>query len=586
MAPPPPPLLPLAHLLLVAAVGEAAAGVDLGALTRQRVQQVLDRPRAEVLNASLGDGTTAAQALAINNLLGVCGIPGWPTGNGDMGAWDGMCRVKAERPWRWPFDHGLHCNMVNEWYFFVGTFHLHDVVIGVEFMLSFQKLAPDGHCTCEYDANSTLPPLGTRPRLSDPSGRLAEAQLSVIVAPTQRNGSAVSSEARHYQAAPLVEWWTGEGDRSIAGGAGGLGQGREWGFRVGGYKISARTDALDEMSISGSDRDSGLSVDLHLRRALPPLMQGHGSGYVGDPPNANGEAYYSLPGLAPTGNITAAGVTYQVRPEHGLGWVDHQFGSIGVSSDPAIAALAYGRYAVADQNVNPVNLGFGVPGTEIWFGVHIWDWRASFDDAEQVGQAQTFIGAFTAHFVDGMHMWSEHPENWKPGRGNSTLPFASLMLADGSQYKVEYAYQVLEWFTADDGSRYGTKFLLLRQGHPSRVQRHWEEEEDRTRASSTSQSTAAVAVALPEAFYLTSVAADSRTEWASGGNYYEGVVEATDFKTGRRIGYGYTEGVGWDRGQIKETVRRALRLTHGEQATDEVVALLSSRPPHSRPPPR
>eukprot|EP01046_Picozoa_sp_COSAG06_P002103 COSAG06_NODE_71_length_25945_cov_9.124468_34_plen_155_part_00 len=39
-----------------------------------------------------------------------------------------------------------------------------------------------------------------------------------------------------------------------------------------------------------------------------------------------------------------------------------------MSTDPAIAALAYGRYAVADQNVNPVNLGFGVPGTEIWCG--------------------------------------------------------------------------------------------------------------------------------------------------------------------------------------------------------------------------
>ena len=573
MAPAPLLLLPLWQLLLAVVAGDVtAAQVDLGALTRQRVQQVLDTTRATVLNASLDDGTTPAQALAVNNLLGVCGIPGWPTGNGDMGAWNGMCRVKDERPWRWPFDHGLHCNMVNEWYFFVGAFHLDDTVVGVEFMISFQKLAPDAHCACEYDINSTHQPLDAKPRLGDPSGRLAEVQFAVVVAPKQRNGSAVSSEAHHYQATPLVEWWTGEGG----------GQGREWGFRVGGYTISAPTDALDELRVNGSDRASGLSVDLRLRRALPPLMQGHGSGYVGDPPNANGEAYYSLPGLAPTGNVTAAGVTYEIRPEHGLGWIDHQFGSIGVSTDPAIAALAYGRYAVADQNVNPVNLGFGVPGTEIWFGVHLWDWHASFDDAEDAGKAQTFIGAFTAHFVDGMHMWSEHPENWKPGRGNSTFPFASLMLPDGSQYRVNYAYQVLEWFTAEDGSRYGTKFLLLRQGHPQPLGG----KEDGRRGSSTVQSAAAAAVALPEAFYLTSVAADSRTAWASGGNYYEGVVEASDFKTGRRIGYGYTEGVGWDRGQIKETVRKALRLPDGEQATDEVVALLSSRPPHSRPPPR
>ena len=44
--------------------------------------------------------------------------------------------------------------------------------------------------------------------------------------------------------------------------------------------------------------------------------------------------------------------------------------------------------------------------------------------------------------------------------------------------------------------------------------------------------------------------------------------------------------VGEIKEKIKETVRKALRLPDGEQATDEVVALLSSRPPHSRPPPR
>ena len=46
--------------------------------------------------------------------------------------------------------------------------------------------------------------------------------------------------------------------------------------------------------------------------------------YVGDPPNANGEAYYSLTGLAPTGQITAEGRTYDIKPEHGMGWIDHQ----------------------------------------------------------------------------------------------------------------------------------------------------------------------------------------------------------------------------------------------------------------------
>ena len=76
-----------------------------------------------------------------------------------------------------------------------------------------------------------------------------------------------------------------------------------------------------------------------------------------------------------------------------------------------------------------------------------------------------FLGAFTAHFVDGMRMWSEQPRNWLPDRGNSTLPFAQVLLAEGNaSHSVHYAYEVLEFFTAPDGSRYGSKFLMLRQG--------------------------------------------------------------------------------------------------------------------------
>ena len=216
--------------------------------------------------------------------------------------------------------------------------------------------------------------------------------------------------------------------------------------------------------------------------------------------------------------------------------------------------------------------GFGVPGTEIWFGLHLW-----VDDLH----SGPFLGAFTAHFVDGMRMWSEQPRNWLPDRGNSTLPFAQVLLAEGNaSHSVHYAYEVLEFFTASDGSRYGSKFLMLRQegteGH-----------------------------GLPAVFELTSlagghdrllfsrqaawshwrhcVAADSRTRWASGGEYYEGVVEARDVATGKLIGYGYTEGVGWDRQQISRTVATALR---DDAPSAETVGLLSSRPPHTQPPPR
>ena len=350
----PPPLAaaapPLLLLLALCPAAAAISGADLGAATRQRVSQVLDARRAGVINAALDNRTTPVQALAVNQLLGVCGIPGWPTGNGDMGAWRGACRLSRQREWVFPYDHGLHCNMVNEWFFFVGTFHVDETVLGVELMFSFEKLVPDPYpsCPCEYDANSTLRPRrGAPPRLQDPSGRLAEVQFAVIVAPKRLDGSAVSPKARHRQAAPVVEWWTGAESEGSPG---------EWGFRIGNYSITSPSPELREVHIRGADGPSGLAVDLRLRRALPLLMQGGGSGYVGDPANGNGEAYYSLTGMLPDGVVTAGGRSFKVRPEHGMGWLDHQFGSVGVATGDAIAALAYGRYAVANQNVNPVNL--------------------------------------------------------------------------------------------------------------------------------------------------------------------------------------------------------------------------------------
>ena len=151
-------------------------------------------------------------------------------------------------------------------------------------------------------------------------------------------------------------------------------------------------------------------------------------------------------------------------------------------------------------------------------------------------------------------MWSEEPKNWLPNQGNSTLPFAAVLLADGTQHKVQYAYQVLEHFTAEDGSRYGSKFLMLRQEKPLHQEGEEEQQQQKGQtqqeslrqgqqgqqgqekkkgteeevarpdgsdqaasasaaaasAAAASASAAAVASALPAAFYLTSVAKDSR----------------------------------------------------------------------------
>ena len=330
-----------------AAAAAAAPAQTLASTARDRVQAVVDPQRAAVLLRALDNQTTPVQALAVNRLLGVCGVPEWPSGYGEMGAARGMCRVAEQRPWDFPFDHGLHCNMVDEWFFFVGAFHVNDTVLGVELMFSFSKLAPDPQCTCEYDTptrNRTDSKPHRQLRTHDPSGRLAEVQFAVIVAPKTLGGSAVSPIAKHIQATPLVQWWRGE-NSSV------------WGFQIGEYSITAGSNSLTELHVVGNDSETGISVDLKLRRTLPPLLQGMGSGYVGDPKDSNGEAYYSLTGLSPHGLIVVGNQTYTLAGEqHGMGWLDHQYGSIGVASNPVVAALAWGRYAIANQNVQPASL--------------------------------------------------------------------------------------------------------------------------------------------------------------------------------------------------------------------------------------
>jgi hypothetical protein len=80
-----------------------------------------------------------------------------------------------------------------------------------------------------------------------------------------------------------------------------------------------------------------------------------------------------------------------------------------------------------------------------------------------------------------------------------------------------------------------------------------------------------------------SLAADSQTRWASGGHYYEAAAEVRDAQSGALVGWGYSEGVGWDHHQIQDTVATALRTK--TPPSELVVGLLSSRPPRTKPPP-
>lgn len=142
------------------------------------------------------------------------------------------------------------------------------------------------------------------------------------------------------------------------------------------------------------------------------------------------------------------------------------------------------------------------------------------------------------------------------------LTVGTLQYADGTQEPIGYSYNVTEWLTTEDGSTYGTAFRLSRDGSDSNGTRRG---------------------VMPIAFDVVAVASDSRMRWSNGALYYEGAVEVREVGTGHIIGYGFTEAVGWDRSAIRSIVSTALRLDH---PSDEVVDLLSSRPPRDKPPPR
>ena len=98
--------------------------------------------RLELLLPALDNETTPEQALAVNTLLGVNFIHNPLSRGPAMSAVSGMCRLGSRRQWDFPGDHGLHCNMVTEWCFAVGTFDVGTHVVGYELMIHFRRSHP------------------------------------------------------------------------------------------------------------------------------------------------------------------------------------------------------------------------------------------------------------------------------------------------------------------------------------------------------------------------------------------------------------------------------------------------------------
>ena len=260
---------------------------DLASRARARISDVFDERRARLLNGAIGETVSARQLLALTRLLGDNFIP--TASKEEMGSAKGMCRVNETRPYDFRSDHGLHCNIVDEWFFAVGS-HLPTemgsrvpemgspgVVVSFVVALAFQKMFPSA-CACDYGVDAPRP---TAPRLGDAGGRAVDALFAVARGPP---GGATNFS----RAAPASFFWTGDDAVDAA-----------WGFRVPNLSFEGDAD-LETIRVLAADGDAGIAVNLTLERHGRPFLLQGGDGYVGSPATGNGMGYYSLPAVSYT----------------------------------------------------------------------------------------------------------------------------------------------------------------------------------------------------------------------------------------------------------------------------------------------
>ena len=497
----------------------AGAAADLASRARARISDVFDERRARLLNGAIGETVSARQLLALTRLLGDNFIP--TSSKEEMGSAKGMCRVNETRPYDFRFDHGLHCNIVDEWFFAVGS-HLPTemgsrvpemgspgVVVSFVVALAFQKMFPSA-CACDYGVDAPRP---TAPRLGDAGGRAVDALFAVARGPP--------GAANFSRAAPASFFWTGDDAVDAA-----------WGFRVPNLSFEGDAD-LETIRVLAADGDAGIAVNLTLERHGRPFLLQGGDGYVGSPATGNGMGYYSLPELDTSGSVTFDGETSTLRG--GLSWMDHQWGTFGIPQHDVLQdALIADLYRQGKMNFNPVNVGFSVPGTENWFGLQV-----------------DGVGAFTAYLASS-RLWSERGPDV-----NVTLAFpdGQVLTRDG-QRAVNYSYTATRYLE-HAGSSFAVDFTFSNRGDAT--------------------------FGLPETFHVASSLrnGDDLMEWSSGGRFLESPALVKN-DAGEVIGRGFTEAVGWDRTQLADTVGVALGDARPSDAT---VGLLTSRPPRVEPVP-
>ena len=262
---------------------------------------------------------------------------------------------------------------------------------------------------------------------------------------------------------------------------------------------------FESLHFQGKDEIKGLALDFKVEKTGPIFLQ-EGRGYMGDIENGIAYGYYTTPQMKTTGTLKYKHEDYLVL--EGKMWLDHEWGTIGrpLTKKTQKRCNFFHKLGV---KFRPLDRGYGLFGFENWFGFQ-------FDDDSVMTAVHARISRLPKNkFLDANAYYMD--SNGK----QITLSETKLRIVEVVELEDKNDSPI-------DGrkSEYPTKFEFINTPKGD--------------------------------FFLTALVPDQRMKWAGGGYAYEGGAIITD-TSGKEIGMGFIEGVGWDN-KFAETVLNKLGI--------------------------
>ena len=255
---------------------------------------------------------------------------------------------------------------------------------------------------------------------------------------------------------------------------------------------------------------NNITVDVTLQPGNV-LLQG-GKGIIGDVEGGTGNGYYSYPRATAVKGSTFNGHSMTGMPW----WLDHQWSSNGTALVKKKQQEIELMYKLGLFKVRAPNFGFGVVAFETWIGVNLND------------------GASFCIPLVGLTSWTTH----SIVTPNPITNF-QFLLANGTQQSGEIQIVIEEM------ENNIPKVISIQISSP------------RTLSLKLS----------PTFNHL------QQLTWASGANFCETPVTVTDTTTGKTVGYGFVENVGWNFSTSLKQMAAVLGITDAS-----VIAMLEARP--------